>query len=461
MRIRICDAVAFVAAIMAFGCADGPTTPRVAPIGSPADSRGDPLTSSKDRPLLEVSQTALGFLESRQDYDWTLTKEVFDIMDEDERGMFSIGSTTNVEIPRRQVRWIDYKIVATRGEGTTALVRGVRGEICVKNNAASPTTGLKIIAVVQAKTGSGSFTDVMTTETKLGAHSAIAAGERRCYPYELTLPLTTGATYRVTARVTTVAASGKSDTKSYAPATETAFSIPATATAGAPIDAEAVIVDGMDGLNTATRSGPCAEHFYLYWCTSNTDDVVWQASGSRTIMFMVDMHNNFACGDAFDFTNTAVLVEGGSSASASGTRRTASATLHITTPPCAPAPDACTLTQGYWKQTHHLWPDETVLGHRYRHWEFFTSGKVWQQILDTPARGDAYIILAHQYIAATLNQANGARLPSGVVDQAYKAAAHYFATPELAATTSRQTLIGWADVLASFNEGKQGVPHCK
>ncbi|XYJ08576.1 hypothetical protein ACSUZJ_14280 [Telluria sp. B2] len=45
---------------------------------------------------------------------------------------------------------------------------------------------------------------------------------------------------------------------------------------------------------------------------------------------------------------------------------------------------------------------------------FFSSGLTWQQVLDSPVRGNAYLILAHQYIAAVLNRAAGASAPSGV-----------------------------------------------
>jgi hypothetical protein len=456
MQVTIRNRMVLLAAIAALGCADIPSAPLVSPDAFANDAR----TPDKNGNVLEVTQSAIGFFESRRDYDWTLTKEVADIMDADEHGMFSIGSTSRVEIPQREVRWIDYKIVATRNDGSTKLTQGVRGEICVTNGNSSPTSGLAIVTVVQMKSGAGSFQEYKSANVNLGAHAVLEPGERWCYPYELTFPITSGALYRATARVTITPASGKG-TLSATPSSETSFTIPTSSVEGAPVDANAVIIDGMDGLNTLTRSGPCAEYFYLYWCTSNTDELVWQASGSRTIMFVVDVHNNFGCGRDFDLTNTAVLVEGGSDATASGVKRTASATLHVTAPACPAAPDACTLTQGYWKQTKHLWPDEIVLGHIYRYWQFFTSGKMWQEILDTAPRGDAYIILGHQYIASTLNQANGARLPNAAVRTAYESAAHYFATPELQATTSRASLISWADLLASFNEGKQGVPHCK
>ncbi|MFA6940746.1 MAG: hypothetical protein WCQ54_07140 [Clostridiaceae bacterium] len=63
---------------------------------------------------------------------------------------------------------------------------------------------------------------------------------------------------------------------------------------------------------------------------------------------------------------------------------------------------ACTepLTQGYWKNHVCEWchelQDENLCGY------------TWQEVLNTPTRGDAWYILAHQYIAFRLNICNGA-----------------------------------------------------
>ena len=81
----------------------------------------------------------------------------------------------------------------------------------------------------------------------------------------------------------------------------------------------------------------------------------------------------------------------------------------------------CTLTQGYWK-THSIYgpaskPNDT--------WDlilpdgpdtyFFFSGQTYIEVLNTPPKkGNAYYILAHQYIAAELNFLDGAGIPSAV-----------------------------------------------
>ena len=63
----------------------------------------------------------------------------------------------------------------------------------------------------------------------------------------------------------------------------------------------------------------------------------------------------------------------------------------------------CTYTQGYWSTHEEAWPvDHLVLGGRsYTQAELLT-------LFDTPVRGDKSLSLAHQLIAARLNQASGA-----------------------------------------------------
>jgi hypothetical protein len=72
----------------------------------------------------------------------------------------------------------------------------------------------------------------------------------------------------------------------------------------------------------------------------------------------------------------------------------------------------CTYTQGYWgSKPGVIWPDGFD-----RNAPFFLSGLTWQQILDGVPGGNGYFILAHQYIPAVLNQANGACVPAGIQD---------------------------------------------
>lgn len=56
-----------------------------------------------------------------------------------------------------------------------------------------------------------------------------------------------------------------------------------------------------------------------------------------------------------------------------------------------------------------MWPDP------YSRDAVFYSGQTWQQVMDTPVIvSQGYYQLAHQYIAAVLNNARGASVPTGV-----------------------------------------------
>jgi hypothetical protein len=113
--------------------------------------------------------------------------------------------------------------------------------------------------------------------------------------------------------------------------------------------------------------------------------------------------------------------------------------------------EGCVLTQGYWK--NHGWPDEELKGEG-----FFGSGIEWLEMLKTPPKGDAYIILAHQYIAYILNQMSGAGVPSGPAEDAE----HYFSAynPGEIPKGERPEVTALAGLLDDYNNGLMGIPHC-
>jgi hypothetical protein len=124
-----------------------------------------------------------------------------------------------------------------------------------------------------------------------------------------------------------------------------------------------------------------------------------------------------------------------------------------------PDEGGCTHTQGFWKTHPQDWPagyDPAAL--------FGTSAtKSWLDTFWTPpAGGNAYFILAHQYMAAVLSDASGAAVPAGV-QSAIDGAAAFFASAPYGVNPSgatREQLLGWADLLDSYNNGNEGVAHC-
>ncbi|MGB9825908.1 MAG: hypothetical protein ACPLRU_04470, partial [Desulfofundulus sp.] len=160
------------------------------------------------------------------------------------------------------------------------------------------------------------------------------------------------------------------------------------------------------------------------------------------------------CGD-YTVDNTASFVTNDT-----GTRGEDSwrIVVHV---PC----EGCTLTPGYWKTHSKYGPapyDDTwaLLG---EDTPFFQSGQSYYQVLWTsPAGGNAYYILAHQFIAAKLNILNGAA-STPAVDAALAWATNFFNTykpTDKLSKTLRAEVISYASLLDRYNNGYIGPGHC-
>jgi hypothetical protein len=135
----------------------------------------------------------------------------------------------------------------------------------------------------------------------------------------------------------------------------------------------------------------------------------------------------------------------------------------------APPPDGgCTYTLGYWKTHSRQGPAPydaawKNLGPNEEATLFFNSGATWYQTFNTPPRGNAFYILAHQYMAARLNVLNGAST-TAEVDAALSGAASLFSGLAAGSTTltseQRAQATAWAATLDSYNNGITGPGHC-
>ncbi len=170
---------------------------------------------------------------------------------------------------------------------------------------------------------------------------------------------------------------------------------------------------------------------------------------------------NLECG-LNQYQNTVSLVTNDNQISASSTWN-----LNITVE-CF---QGCTLTQGYWKTHSKYGPApydnnwSTILPNG-EDTIFFLSNKTYYQVLWTPVAGNAYYQLAHQYIAAILNQNNGANVPANVLS-AINLSTNLFNTytpsqiSNLKGNNSlRKQFIDLSNILANFNEGLIGPGHC-
>jgi hypothetical protein len=129
-----------------------------------------------------------------------------------------------------------------------------------------------------------------------------------------------------------------------------------------------------------------------------------------------------------------------------------------------PGGPSCTYTQGYWKQHPEVWDDAGDAMPFLTTDPFYNSGVSNLTILRMPPKGgNAYEILAHQYIAALLNL-NGAAAGVTEVDDAMAGATDYFLN-EMAGIPNpveptRSQLIAWAATLDQYNSGIIGPGHC-
>ena len=143
----------------------------------------------------------------------------------------------------------------------------------------------------------------------------------------------------------------------------------------------------------------------------------------------------------------------GPAAPGSGEQSFHGSSVAFTFVPTAVTGTGCTYTQGYWKNKGKAAASA---------YTFFGQNAL--TILNTaPKGGNVYLILAHQYIAVTLNVNNGASL-SGDALTAYNAATTYFGLATVTNTVpsgyTASQITALATVLDNYNNGLIGPGHC-
>ncbi|MCS6964153.1 hypothetical protein [Thermoflexus sp.] len=381
---------------------------------------------------IKAHKTAEGFWTHVITYDWSVEKTVM---------------PDALTLGRGEWGEVHYTITATRHMAAEEERAGVRGSICVTNTGERATEGLAITDVVEYKNPPAvtDWTPFITVTVDVHVNPVLDPGESYCYPYEISFTPLPGVTqYRNHAIVTILNHSGwlPDDPNCpgpakcpFGPEPKEGFSLPTQPTR-VEIDESATVRD--------------EEHCPSGFACMPSATGPWAFSDSGSVSFHKTITNVSACDVKAVLHNVATLTE-----SDTHETRKAEAVVHLTAPPC---PVGCVLTQGFWKTHPDAWPK----GHHPNDL-FFRSGKTWMQVLWTAPRGDAYYILAHQYIAAVLNVANGAVPPREVAEVIYKAGEWFAANFPGVSPSSEvgRMLIRWSEVLAAFNEGWMGVPYCK
>lgn len=202
-------------------------------------------------------------------------------------------------------------------------------------------------------------------------------------------------------------------------------------------------------------------------CVAVTDDLapyndqflgsVCDTDGEQSFTFTAEV-GPFACGG---FT-----VQSAAHYTGYDTGATASAPWSIAgNVPCDPG---CTLSAQYWKM-HSEWgprrynPVWGELGELGENTPFFLSGGTYIQAMTRRAFGNPYWTLARTYIAAKLNQLNGAQLPPSVAtafDNATSLLTLYTPTQIHWTFSLRRAAVRAAATLKDFNQGRLGPGRC-
>jgi len=143
-----------------------------------------------------------------------------------------------------------------------------------------------------------------------------------------------------------------------------------------------------------------------------------------------------------------------------GSHHTVIATVHCTAVQAC-NPNTCVVTQGFWKNQPQEWPVTTLLlgTVTYNQTQLLA-------ILDQPVRGNGLVSLSKQLIAAKLNQANGACVPTAVataITQADALIGSAMVPPVGSGVLDPSATSALNTILDNYNNGLApgGPSHCK
>jgi hypothetical protein len=132
----------------------------------------------------------------------------------------------------------------------------------------------------------------------------------------------------------------------------------------------------------------------------------------------------------------------------------------------------CTYAVGYWKTNSKYGPVKprsstwSLVGEKGEDTKFFKTSSSYIEVMNIEPKGNAYYVLAHQYIAARLNVLQGTSSPENV-NKAMKSAEDLFNkyTPaDIGSLKSgdalRKEFVEAAELLSKYNSGEIGPGHC-
>jgi hypothetical protein len=381
---------------------------------------------------------------STRSYDWQITKERFIAQGE----VDGDGLPSTLTLGLNETFTASYHVTVSVKTVTDSNFH-VTGTITISNPAPMVATGVAVSDVI-----TGPITATVDcnpnlignqTTVNVPAKSGATDGQATC-TYSADLP------------------NGTSRTNT---ATATLFGVNYTGTAPVVFDANTTLelVDECVTVtdNHGTPANPADDTTLGVVCANPTVNAF---TAPHTFTFTLVIGPFADCGP-HTFTNTATYLVV-NDANDTGETGSASYTVNVD----VPCPQGCTLTQGYWK-THNdsFWggaptdPTWDLIGPDAEQTIFFLSGKSYFDVMWTSGGGNAYYILAKQYIAAQLNMLAGA--DGTAITTQFATATTLFNTYTPAqigalkgSNALRQQFISLAGVLGQYNEGLIGPGHC-
>jgi hypothetical protein len=237
------------------------------------------------------------------------------------------------------------------------------------------------------------------------------------------------------------------------------FAADSTATASGTTDVSSDPVDVVFGVSPTQEFDECIDVTDTYLGDLGTvcvgSDVL-----PLTFVYSRSVGPYDTCGE-FTVDNTASFVTNDTAATGED-----SWTVDVT----VPCEGGCTLTPGYWKTHSEYGPapydDTLALLSDGADTPFLGTGSTYYEVLNTPPTGgNAYLILAHAYIAAELNVLNGASIPPDVLaswNQATTLLETYETDVDIPKRekADRAFAISLATILDDYNNGLTGPGHC-
>ena len=162
-----------------------------------------------------------------------------------------------------------YTVTVTK-EGGGGGMGSVHGDICVANEGERATEGLAIFVVVQFKTGSDQFQDLVSAPVSTSAQPVLGPGETGCYPYEVAFTPVEGAAYRAVSLVTITNHSGYLG-EPFGPETKADFSL----SGSSPASNDAITVVDSNGQSWTFAETGSVSYDQAFRCDGGAQNFTW------------------------------------------------------------------------------------------------------------------------------------------------------------------------------------------